>query len=70
MLAIGARMHSLEEAAAFVDAFLAEPFSGQERHARRIRLLADYERTRELPPLPASATGALAQPSAPRSGRG
>ncbi len=43
VVAIGARMHTPEEAAGFVDAFLATPFSGDERHARRLRLLADYE---------------------------
>ena len=43
VVAIGARMHSPEEAARLVDAFLATPFSGDERHARRIRLVADYE---------------------------
>ena len=52
VIGIGARQHSLEEAAAIVDAFLATPFSGSPRHARRIAQLAEYERTRELPPLP------------------
>ena len=51
--AIGAREHSPEEAESFVDTFLATPFSGNPRHARRIAQLAEYERTRELPPLPA-----------------
>ena len=51
---IGAREHSAEEATTFVDAFLATPFSGNPRHQRRIDQLAEYERTRELPPLPAS----------------
>ncbi|WP_084125914.1 ribose-5-phosphate isomerase [Demequina sp. NBRC 110054] len=40
---IGARMHSLEEATAIADAFVAEPFSGDERHQRRIDLMLDYE---------------------------
>ena len=52
VLAIGGRMHPLDEAASFVDAYLAEPFSGDERHARRIRMLSDYEQTGTLPPLP------------------
>jgi ribose 5-phosphate isomerase B len=47
VLAIGGRMHSLDDATAIADAFLAEPFSGDERHARRIAELADYERRRE-----------------------
>jgi ribose 5-phosphate isomerase B len=43
VVAIGARQHSLEEALALADAFVAEPFSGDPRHERRINLLAAYE---------------------------
>lgn len=43
VLAIGGRMHSLDEAAAIATAFLAETFSGDERHGRRIDLLTAYE---------------------------
>jgi len=43
VLGIGARMHSTEEAFAIVDAFVAEPFSGDARHQRRIDQLAAYE---------------------------
>jgi ribose 5-phosphate isomerase B len=39
-------MHSDEEALAMVRMFLGTPFSGDERHARRIRLLAEYEASR------------------------
>ncbi|MFN8076052.1 MAG: ribose-5-phosphate isomerase [Kineosporiaceae bacterium] len=46
VVSIGARQHSRDEAVALVEAFLAEPFSGAERHARRIGLVAEYERTR------------------------
>jgi ribose 5-phosphate isomerase B len=46
VLSIGARMHSEEEALTLVRTFLSTPFSGDERHARRIALLADYERRR------------------------
>ena len=46
VVSIGARQHSVEEATELVRLFLATPFSGEERHARRIALLADYERTR------------------------
>ena len=46
VIAIGARQHSEVEALALVDAFLAEPFSGQARHQRRIDLLAAYEASR------------------------
>lgn len=51
VMGIGARMHDIEEATAIVRAFLATPFSGGERHARRIAMLADYERTGEPPEL-------------------
>ena len=37
-------MHDLGAGLAIIDAFLATPFSGDERHARRIAQLADYER--------------------------
>ena len=52
VLSIGAREHTLDEATSFAEAFLTTPFSGSERHARRIAILADYERTRALPPIP------------------
>ncbi|MGA5304423.1 ribose-5-phosphate isomerase [Nucisporomicrobium flavum] len=54
VLALGARQHTLDEASAMAEAFLTTPFSGDERHARRIGQLAEYETSRELPPLPAS----------------
>jgi ribose 5-phosphate isomerase B len=54
VLSIGAREHTLDEATSFADAFLTTPFSGNERHARRIAILTEFERTRELPPLPAT----------------
>ena len=46
VVAIGARQHSVDEAIALVDAFVAEPFSQDPRHQRRIDQLAEYERTR------------------------
>jgi ribose 5-phosphate isomerase B len=55
VIAVGGRMHSLEEMTRFVEVFVTTPFSGDERHARRIAMMGDYERTHELPPLPASA---------------
>ena len=45
VISIGAREHTIEEATRFIDAFIAEPFSDEERHARRIRQLGEYERT-------------------------
>ena len=47
-----ANLHTLDTREA-VEAFLAEPFSHDERHARRIGMLSDYEDTGELPALPA-----------------
>jgi ribose 5-phosphate isomerase B len=49
VLSIGARMHSVDEATAFVQVFLTTPFSGEERHARRIAMLTEYERSGTLP---------------------
>ena len=43
--AIGARQHTLEEATHLIDLFLNEPFSGEERHARRIAQLEEFEET-------------------------
>ncbi|CAB4686019.1 MAG: ribose-5-phosphate isomerase [Actinobacteria bacterium] len=57
MVSVGGRMHTLEEMTRFVELFLAEPFSDDERHVRRIGQLAAYESTHELPALPASAQG-------------
>jgi ribose 5-phosphate isomerase B len=45
LIAIGARQHSVEEAKLFIDTFIGEPFSGEERHARRIAQVAEYEAT-------------------------
>ena len=54
VIGIGARMHPVEDAVAFAETFLATPFSGEERHARRIRMLTDYESDGVLPPVPES----------------
>jgi ribose 5-phosphate isomerase B len=45
LIAIGARQHSVDEAKLFIDTFIGEPFSGEERHARRIAQLSEYEAT-------------------------
>ena len=52
VIAIGAREHTPDDAVTFVDAFLATPFSGNPRHARRIAQLTEWESTRKLPDLP------------------
>ncbi len=49
VVSVGSRMHSREEATAIVEAFLAEQFSGDARHQRRIDQLTAYERTGQVP---------------------
>ena len=43
--AVGARQHSIDEALLFIDTFIRTPFSGDERHVRRIGQMAEYETT-------------------------
>ncbi|XPP25741.1 MAG: ribose-5-phosphate isomerase [Leucobacter sp.] len=45
VISIGARQHPLEDAIRFIELFIATPFSGDERHVRRIAQLGEYERT-------------------------
>ncbi|MEU5159503.1 ribose-5-phosphate isomerase [Streptomyces sp. NPDC020875] len=52
VVAVGARMHSRDEAVKFVEIFLTTPYSGEDRHTRRIEMLSAYETTGELPPIP------------------
>jgi ribose 5-phosphate isomerase B len=53
VVAIGAREHTIGEATEIVEVFLTTPFSGNPRHQRRIDQIAGYEKTREVPDLPA-----------------
>ena len=46
--ALGARQHSQEEVLELIKIFIAEPFSGDERHVRRIGKIAIYENTGEV----------------------
>lgn len=48
VIALGARQHSQQEILQLVQVFIAEPFSGDERHARRIGKIAHYEQTGEI----------------------
>ncbi len=57
VLSVGGRMHTVEEMTRFIGVFLTTDFTGEERHSRRIAMLADYETTGDLPPLPESAAG-------------
>ncbi len=52
VVGIGAREHTLDVATALVAAFVATPFSGIERHARRIDEVSAYEQSHVVPPLP------------------
>ncbi|MFD0775026.1 ribose-5-phosphate isomerase [Streptomonospora algeriensis] len=52
VVALGARMHTAQEAEGLIGVFLETPFSGDDRHSRRIAMLSAYERSGELPPLP------------------
>ena len=45
VISIGARQHPVEDAIRFIDRFIETPFSGEERHVRRIAQLGEYERT-------------------------
>lgn len=53
VISVGARMTTPERARSMVRTFLATPFSGEDRHARRIAMVAAYEADGTLPPLPA-----------------
>jgi ribose 5-phosphate isomerase B len=55
VLSLGARMYSLTDALEFAKTFVATPFSQEPRHARRLAEIADFEKSGELPPLPAQA---------------
>jgi ribose 5-phosphate isomerase B len=54
---LGGRMHPVEQATRLVEIFLSTPFSGDERHARRLRMIADYEVTGSIHPGDAAAAG-------------
>jgi len=47
-------MYTIDEAIGFARVFIATPFSGEPRHARRLAMIADYEKTGDLPPVPAA----------------
>jgi len=57
VVSVGGRMHTVDDMTRFVEVFLGTAYSGEERHTRRIGMLADFEKTGNLPPLPESALG-------------
>jgi ribose 5-phosphate isomerase B len=52
VLSLGAREYPVADAVGFAQVFVATPFSGEPRHARRLAMIAEFEKTGELPPLP------------------
>ena len=48
VVSVGGRMHSIDECKAIIDAFIATPFSNDERHIRRINKIAKFEETGEI----------------------
>ncbi|MDP9435512.1 MAG: ribose-5-phosphate isomerase [Actinomycetota bacterium] len=53
VVSVGARMHDEATALGLVEVFLRTPYSGEDRHSRRIAMLTEYERSGALPDLPA-----------------
>lgn len=48
VIAVGARQHSSEEMLHLIDTFIETPFSGEERHVRRIQQIFRFESAGEL----------------------
>ena len=43
VIAVGGRMHEISFVKEIIDAFIASPFSNDERHVRRIKKISDFE---------------------------
>jgi ribose 5-phosphate isomerase B len=52
VLSLGAREYPIADAVSFAQVFVQTAFSEEPRHVRRLTMIADYEQTGELPPLP------------------
>ena len=48
VIAVGARQHTQEEVLHLIELFIAEPFSHDERHVRRIGKIGVYEQTGDI----------------------
>ena len=48
VIAVGARQHDQAEVLELINAFIAEPFSQDDRHIRRIGKIATYEQTGDI----------------------
>jgi ribose 5-phosphate isomerase B len=55
VLSLGAREYSISEAVGYAKVFVETAFSEEARHVRRLEMIATYEETGELPPLPQSS---------------
>lgn len=52
VLSLGAREYPIDAAMGFAKVFIETAFSEEPRHVRRLEMIATYEDTGELPPLP------------------
>lgn len=50
VISIGGRFNTVEESKEMIKVFLETPFSGADRHQRRIDMVGDYEKSGQLPP--------------------
>lgn len=50
VISLGGRFNTVDQAKAMVSIFLETPFSGEERHQRRLTMVSDFERDGVLPP--------------------
>ena len=48
VIAVGARQHTQDESLQLIEYFVAEPFSNDERHVRRIGKIGAYEQTGDI----------------------
>jgi ribose 5-phosphate isomerase B len=48
VVSIGGRMHTIDQCKEIIDAFIATPFSNDERHIRRINKMSKFEETGEI----------------------
>ena len=48
VIAVGARQHTQDEVLHLIELFIAEPFSQDERHVRRIGKIGTYEQTGDI----------------------
>ncbi len=48
VVSVGGRMHSIDQCKEIIDAFIATPFSNDERHIRRINKMSKFEETGKI----------------------